>query len=67
MTANIEEIYRRLVRTSALLQVVYSAYLSGIPQEHDALAGVCDLLEDICTDFKADLDLEEYERRKNRD
>lgn len=61
MIANIEEIYQRLVRASVLLQVVYSAYLSGIPQEHDALAGVCDLLKDICTDFKADLELEEYE------
>ena len=67
MTANIEEIYQRIVRASALLQVVYSAYLRGIPQEHDALAGVCDLLEDICTDFKADLDSEEYERRKIHD
>lgn len=65
MAANIEEIYQRIVRASALLQVVYSAYLSGIPQEHDALAGVCDLLEDICTDFRADLDLEEYEGEKN--
>ena len=67
MAANIEEIYQRIVRASALLQVVYSAYLSGIPQEHDALAGVCDLLEDICTDFKADLYLEEYEGEKNHD
>lgn len=58
MTANIDDIYRRIVRVSALLQVVHSAYLSG-QQKHDALAGVYDLLEDICTDFKADIESEE--------
>ena len=55
MTMDIEEIYQRLFRASALLQMVYSVYLSGIPQEHDALAGVCDLLENICTDFETAL------------
>lgn len=55
MTMNIDETYQRLFRASALLQMVYSAYLNGIPQEHDALAGVCDLLEDICADFETAL------------
>lgn len=58
MTANTEEIYRRLVRASALLQTVYAAYLDS-PQEPDAIAGVCDLLSDICEDFKADIESEE--------
>ena len=57
MGATIEEIYRRVVRCSALLQVVYEAYLKA-PQEHDALSGVCDLLEDICADFETALDEE---------
>lgn len=54
----VDEIYNRLVRCSALLQVVYSSYLSGVRQEHDALAGVCDLLEDICADFETTLNEE---------
>lgn len=55
MIVRIEEIYWRLVHASALLQVVYAAYLNR-PQDPDALAGVCDLLSNICTDFKADID-----------
>ena len=59
---NLEDIMGRLICCSALLDALIAAM--GDNRMVDPLSGVHDLLEVICRDFQADIDLAEREGEK---